>query len=141
MSDITIAHTIRSRPFLTTSAIRRIVSYVLARERVTGSVSVHIVGRTKMQQLNTIYRGVAAPTDVLSFETGEQWSSEIDLGDIFLCQPYIQAQAKRFGVTAVEEASRMLVHGVLHLLGYDHMKEADAVQMFKKQETYLKQCT
>jgi probable rRNA maturation factor len=81
-----------------------------------------------------------APTDVLSFETGTSWG-EVDeeLGDIFLCQEYIRAQAHRFHVSPKEEMIRMLVHGILHLLGYTHEKKKDADRMFSLQEQYVTQ--
>jgi probable rRNA maturation factor len=105
-------------------------------------INVHIIGHTRMQTLNTLYRGISAPTDVLSFETGENWSGEgsQELGDIFICQPYIITQANRFGVTPREEMIRMLVHGTLHLLGYDHEKQKDATRMFALQESYVETC-
>lgn len=137
MADITVRRTIRSRAILSEAIITQVVAAVLKREKIDGSVSVHLVGTKKIASLNAMYRGIDAPTDVLSFETGEQWGNEVDLGDIFLCQPYIIDQAKRFDVPLREEARRMLIHGVLHLLGYDHETEREAAQMFAKQEAYL----
>lgn len=134
---VSVQHTIRTRPLLSQQLCTKVVRALLEAEHRAGDVSVHIVGTTRMRQLNHMYRGVDRPTDVLAFETGEQWGDAEELGDIFLCQPYIIAQAKRFGVSQKEEAIRMLVHGMLHLLGYDHEMEKDAAIMFSKQEDYV----
>lgn len=105
------------------------------------SVRVHFVGTMRMQTLNRTYRGVDRPTDVLSFPLQEDsgfFSQETeDLGDIFLCPLYVIAQAKRYGVSFEQEFFRMVVHGMLHLLGYDHQKKKDAEQMFFVQEQLL----
>jgi probable rRNA maturation factor len=97
-------------------------------------VSVHMIGDRRMTTMNTQYRGKAYATDVLSFPTEDT----DDIGDIFICVPQIIRQSKKFGVTAKEECTRMLVHGVLHLLGYDHQTKHDADKMFSIQEKVVK---
>jgi len=143
MAHVQVYKTIRSRALLSSTRIEHIVCTVLSAEKFrTSTVHVHIIGRTRMQSLNTLYRGISAPTDVLSFESGESWGGEAssELGDVFICQAYIIAQAARFGVTASEEMTRMLVHGTLHLIGYTHEKEKEAKKMFALQEQYVEQC-
>lgn len=121
------------------SLVTHTVACVLKEEaRMDSSVSIHFVGLHKMKTLNYRYRGKDAPTDVLSFGTqGELIGTENDLGDLFLCVPYVKEQAKRFGVSYREECLRMIIHGVLHLLGYDHQEENEAKIMFEKQESLL----
>ncbi len=63
-----------------------------------------------------------------------------DWGDIFICVPQIKRQAKEYGVTYTEELIRMTVHGVLHLLGFDHEKEEDANIMFSLQDRLVLAC-
>lgn len=99
-------------------------------QRRPADVSVHMIGDMRMTKLNAQYRGKSYPTDVLSFPTDDAY----DLGDIFICVPQIIRQSKRFGITAKEECVRMLVHGVLHLLGYDHQTTREANKMFDIQE-------
>lgn len=96
-------------------------------------VSISFVRSAEMRSLNASWRGIDAPTDVLSFEcdgldgAGEQ--DPLELGDVILCPEVIAAQAADFGNTPVEECRLMLVHGLLHLVGYDHMNEDDAAEM------------
>ncbi|HYE59791.1 MAG TPA: rRNA maturation RNase YbeY [Candidatus Kapabacteria bacterium] len=105
-------------------------------------LSVHCVGEKKIRTLNRTYRGLDRPTDVLSFSAleGDKVGIEAaeEVGDIFLCIPYIQRQAKRLGVPYREELTRMLIHGILHAVGYDHMEKKDAEKMFSLQEAILK---
>ena len=105
-------------------------------------VSIHVVGEQRMKTLNSMFRGVERSTDVLSFAVQEgmkipEQEGAVDWGDIFLCPWYVRRQAKRFGVSYKEEFFRMLIHGVLHLHGYDHLKEKDAATMFSLQESIL----
>ncbi len=75
-----------------------------------------------MQALNTQYRGYAQPTDVLSFESGEKdlESGNLYLGDILISYPYVQQQALQLNNTLADELTLMIIHGILHLCGYDH---------------------
>jgi probable rRNA maturation factor len=102
-------------------------------------VTVHVVGERRMRSLNAKYRGKDKSTDVLSFPltTKNPFTPEEELGDIFLCPSYLSRQARRFHVTLEEESVRMLIHGTLHLLGYDHIRPADAQIMLPLQEKLL----
>ncbi len=98
-------------------------------------VSVHAVGEKRMRTLNRLFRGLDRPTDVLSFPISDTPNKDdIDAGDIFICPTYIEKQAKRFNVPFQEEIDRMLIHGILHLRGYDHVTKAQAKKMFALQE-------
>lgn len=135
-----IFSTIKKTAPISRNQMIKAVAYTLKRERVDGTISVHIIGDTKMTQLNRIYRGKNKTTDVLSFPAQEgAWGGkqEHDLGDIFISAAKIRRQAKVWHVTAAEEFTRMLVHGVLHILGYDHITKQEAAVMFGKQEQYL----
>ncbi len=95
-----------------------------------------------MKRLNNQYRGKNTTTDVLSFSLQEGISlsgSNNELGDIFISVPQIKRQAHRLHISVREEFIRMLIHGVLHILGYDHEKEKDAKRMFSIQEKFLTQ--
>lgn len=94
--------------------------------------AVIFVGDARMRTLNRIHRGTDRVTDVLAFQ-GE----EGELGDIVIAVPYVRRQARRFGVPFKEECARMLIHGVLHLLGYDHHQQREASKMFRLQEAVL----
>ncbi len=98
-------------------------------------VSLSVVPNGKMRQLNLEWRDRDAPTDVLSIECEHPDDPDLDdmepcmLGDIVLAPEYIAAQAAQFGTTPADETRLMLVHGMLHLLGYDHMDEGEALVM------------
>ncbi len=93
-----------------------------------------------MRALNHAHRGLNRPTDVLSFSLVDHGSPPPrgDWGDIFVDIPYLERQAKRFGVTPREECARMIIHGVLHLSGHDHVHEGDAKKMFGLQEKLVR---
>lgn len=106
-----------------------------------GDLSVNLVSENKIRELNKQYRGIDRVTDVLSFPLLEKGKSksekECDWGDIFICGAQVKGQAKEYKVSEEEELKRMLVHGVLHLLGFDHQKANEAKKMFKLQEDII----
>jgi probable rRNA maturation factor len=122
--------------------IRKIVEYILKKERKSQfSLSINFVGETKIKSLNKQYRDKDSVTDVISFalQDGKQILEIYELGDIFICHKQIKKQSKEFGVSYKEEMVRVLVHGVLHLLGYDHKNKKDEKRMFFKQEKMVKE--
>jgi probable rRNA maturation factor len=101
----------------------------------TAQLSLSLVGKTRMRSLNRKYRARDYPTDVLAFpmeSMGEQ--QEMFLGDVVICLPVAIEQASRFGNTANQEMLRLLIHGTLHLLGYDHEQSPrEATRMQRKE--------
>ena len=91
--------------------------------------------------MNKEYRGVDRVTDVISFafEDNENfvYNDIRMLGDIFICIPVMKRQAYEYGHSEKRELSFLVVHGLLHLLGYDHMTEEDEKKMFALQELIL----
>lgn len=105
-------------------------------------VSINFVSEKKIRALNKLYRKKDKATDVLSFAVHDGEKAEFagvnDLGDIFICLPVIRRQAKEYKVEFVSELYRMSVHGILHLLGYDHERgKSEEVKMFSLQEKIL----
>jgi len=94
-----------------------------------------------LKSLNLKYRNVDATTDVLSFPSGEvdPDTQAYYLGDIVISLPRAQEQASTEGHPLVDEMLLLVVHGTLHLLGYDHMEPADKVKMQSAQDNILKQ--
>jgi probable rRNA maturation factor len=84
----------------------------------------------EIRRLNRLYRRKDYSTDILSFEGAEETSA----GELVLCLPIIRAQSKRTGLSVRGELGYMIVHGVLHLLGFDHMKKAEEIEMFALQD-------
>jgi probable rRNA maturation factor len=107
-------------------------------------VSVTMVTDATIQELNRTYRGVDQPTDVLSFalrEGDEQPLPAGDwpelLGDVIISLPRAKAQAAEYGHSLERELGYLLVHGILHLLGYDHEDAAGLETMREKEEAVL----
>ena len=94
-----------------------------------------------MLQLNSDYRGIKKSTDVLSFEAGIPVSygeAGNVLGDIVISVPRAESQAEEYGTGFYDEIYRLLIHGILHLSGYDHEdSEYKARKMRKKEEELL----
>lgn len=104
-------------------------------KKLSGSLDIIIVTSQAMRRLNLKWRGINRDTDVLSFawrETDDTNSGP--LGEIYLCPTKIRQQAQDFSVKISEELARVVVHGLLHLVGYDHGVVKDANKMFKLQE-------
>ncbi len=109
--------------------------------QTTADVSLIIAEDAELQALNRQFLGVDAPTDVLSFSVDE---IDVDtgrryLGDVVLSYPRALAQAESAGHSLRDELILLVVHGVLHLLGYDHLQEADKAKMWALQDMLLKQ--
>lgn len=96
-------------------------------------VSLILVNLDEIHKLNLEYRHLDYPTDVISFESGE----EDYLGDIFICIDKVIEQAKLYEHSVNREFAFLLVHGLLHLQGYDHLTKEDESKMFAKQEEVL----
>lgn len=93
-------------------------------------LSIVFVDSKTSQRLNKQYRGKNKPTDILSFSD----LFDDQLGELVLCPQVIVTQARHQGWSQQKEYAYMLLHGVLHLLGYDHEDEEEALQMFKIQD-------
>ncbi len=104
-----------------------------AREAGDCEVSVRIVDAGEIRTLNRDYRGKDQPTNVLSFPAGDVagWPGDVPepLGDIVICARVVQDESARQGKAIPDHWAHLLVHGALHLLGYDHQSETDAEVM------------
>jgi probable rRNA maturation factor len=102
--------------------------------RVTDNVSLAFVGKEEIKKLNKKFRKKNKPTDVLSFDLGEKDY----LGEVIICPEVVKENSSKYKVDFKKEMLKVFVHGVLHLLGYDHEKsEREARKMEDKQEKYL----
>ena len=112
--------------------IRRWIEAVLAAEAETAKVelTVRIVDEAEMAELNARYRHKTGPTNILSFPFEAPPGVELNLlGDLVIAAPVVQREAREQGKTETAHWAHMLVHGTLHLLGYDHLKPAEAEDM------------
>lgn len=102
-------------------------------------VSVIFVGDRKMKELNFKYRGKNSTTDVLSFPyLVKEPSGSVFLGEIIIDLKKVFSQARQYNVTGWQELDRVLVHGILHLIGYDHEKTSQALKMRRIEKEILK---
>ncbi len=104
--------------------------------------NVIIVDNPKIHEINREYRGIDRETDVISFaleddKTFNRTDIRI-LGDIYISIDKVISQSEEYGHSFKRELFFLALHGLLHLLGYDHMKKEDEIIMFGKQEEVLK---
>jgi probable rRNA maturation factor len=93
-----------------------------------------------LRRLNKKYRHIDKVTDVISFalmEGTEHPLATKNLGDIYISIPRTRKQAREYHVSFNEELKRLVIHGLFHLMGYDHIKPIQAAKMQKKEERYI----
>ncbi|OGL65872.1 rRNA maturation RNase YbeY [Candidatus Uhrbacteria bacterium RIFCSPLOWO2_01_FULL_47_24] len=132
------------------SAVKQIVNQAVKIIQCPRNVAISIsfIGDKKMRAINKKYRGKDKTTNVLSFSTltptplpGGEGRVRGDLGDIFISFPEARREAKKYGWIMRYEIARLVLHGFLHLLGYDHEEEKEAKQMEKVEEKVLRKFT
>ncbi len=102
----------------------------------TENISIAFVSPKEMQMLNKKYRKKDKPTDVLSFQKVSDFKDECS--EVVLCPFIIRQETQSSLLPLKKEMANMLIHGILHVIGYDHeLSEADEDAMFKKQAHYL----
>ena len=122
--------------------INNVVEFALKYQKIDNAIfNIIIVDESTIHEINKTYRGKDSVTDVISFaleddKTFIETNYRI-LGDIYICLNKAKAQAIEYGHSFLRELAFLTVHGLLHLLGYDHMKEEDEKVMFKLQEMIL----
>jgi len=133
------------------SFLKKIAKAVLEKEKIKKEVelSIALVGPARIKQINKIYRRKNRITDVLSFPESktqlekfkiEPLQKSQSLGEIVICLREVKKNAKRYKSDFETELARVLIHGTLHLLGYNHEKsEKEAKKMEEKQNYYLSQ--
>jgi len=111
--------------------------------RGKATVGIRLVDDRSIRMLNRIHRGKDKVTDVLSFSATEGLPKAMaagakgELGDIVIALPQVRRQAKAIGRSAKDEFALMVVHGTLHLLGFDHESIGDEEKMFALQHDIL----
>ena len=132
--------------FVNEEFLRKTVEKVLSGEKRedNGELSIALVGEGRMRDINKSYRGKNRVTDVLSF-SGKKTSKEKfvlpaevapGLGEIVICLREVKKNAKKFKVAFNEELIKVLIHGLLHLLGYDHEEDENRAAIMREKEQY-----
>lgn len=121
---------------------RALLEYALKYKKLDNVVfNVIFVDNDTIRNINREYRHIDKVTDVISFalEDNEEITFEFGrlLGDIYISVPRMKEQAKEYGHSEKREMAFLTIHGLLHLLGYDHMTKEDEEVMFKEQELIL----
>lgn len=120
--------------------VREAAVAALKAERAKDAMlSITFVGRGTMSQLNRRYLGHHGPTDVISFGLGRVGRRGAVVGDVYICAEIARENAKVQGISAGEELLRLIIHGTLHVLGYDHPTGAGRTSspMWRRQESIL----
>ena len=130
--ELGLSYAVPRRGVPTSASFRRWAEAALhgARHRKTAELSIRIVGMREGRVLNRQYRGKDYATNVLSFpvELPRGVTSPL-LGDLVICAPVVAREAREQGKSPRDHYAHLTAHGVLHLLGFDHQDERDAVRM------------
>jgi len=122
--------------------INELLNFVIKKENLENCLfNIIIVDNDYIHKLNKEYRGIDRPTDVISFALEDEIDNvKLDfrvLGDIYISLDKTYEQAKLYNHSFLRELSFLTIHGLLHLLGYDHIQKEDEKVMFKKQDELL----
>jgi len=124
------------------NAIRLALKYKNLKVSDPYEVSVIFTNEEGIREINKNYRHIDRATDVISFAFAEGEGAEYApflLGDIFICTDVVATHAGKYGTTFEEEMIFMVVHGILHLLGFDHHKAAERAEMREAEIVVMKQ--
>jgi probable rRNA maturation factor len=137
-SEITVAG--RKLP-IATADVQRIAAGVLEAEGRSATLSVTFLGAERMRQLNLEYKAHDRPTDVLAFPLSDPGGRL--LGDIYICTWVARREAGARGIPLPVEIARLVIHGTLHVLGYDHPEGEGRTTsaMWHRQEDYVRSLT
>lgn len=126
--------------------------YTVLRQEAKIKAELVFDSETEMKELNFAQRGIDSATDVLSFPTldgiknrllmpedckTEMENNYIFIGSIVLCEDRVKAQAKEYGHSEERERTYLIIHGLLHLFGFDHMNKEDKREMREKEKDIL----
>ncbi len=137
---VDVSSTLRRR-VVSLERARKVAILALESERAGNAmISIVFVAARKIGMMNRIYLKKNRPTDVIAFGFGTGSKGGVVVGDIYICPDVARKNAQEMKVSLREELDRLVVHGILHVLGYDH-PESDrriASPMWKRQETILR---
>lgn len=140
MYHITVQRAVVEKSIPSAAKLKRWAKQVLEKKTPTAELTIRIVDEEEMTMLNSTFRKKDKPTNVLSFphDVPAEFNEDVPmLGDIVICAPVIKQEA--LDQAKAEEAhwAHMVVHGILHLLGFDHENDQDAEAMENEEITIL----
>jgi probable rRNA maturation factor len=121
------------------SRLNKIANTVLKNAGVPddSELCISFISDEKMRELNRSYRNIDRTTDVLSFAQGEEGPGYTLLGDVVISLDTARRHSESYGNTFHEEIKKLIVHGILHLLGHDHKKKKETALMREKEAELL----
>lgn len=135
MSHISVQRRVPPAGLPAASSLREWANRALG--HIAGELTIRIVDEAESQELNRRYRGKDRPTNVLSFPYDGDMLDVPVLGDLVICAPVVQREAEEQGRDLRAHWAHMVVHGCLHLLGYDHEQDGDAEVMETRERELL----
>src|SRR6056297_1070587 len=137
---VNVVHEHAEPLLMSEEAIQKCSQLILSKELKAGSYTLSVINCTDsmIRELNNQYRGVDQPTDVLTFTLNDEGLDEpTELGDIFLSIDTIKRQSSYWNNTPEQEYLFMIIHGLLHICGYEHEGPYnEEEEMFKRQKLY-----
>ena len=112
----------------------KIANMVVGAKYKNAEVSIILTDDVEIHEINKTYRNMDKPTNVLSFELGD----DVLLGDIYISYDTVKKEAREQGISFHDHVAHMVVHGMFHLLGYDHLNDQEAMLMEMKEIKVLK---
>ncbi len=121
------------------AAMRRWVRAALPRGATRAALTLRITDEAEMRSLNRRWRGIDRPTNVLSFPLGASGAAAAltPVGDVVLCAPLIRQEAVAAGKSPAAHWAHLIIHGILHVMGYDHAEDEAARAMQEKETAIL----
>lgn len=129
MSQVSVQYGLPRKGLPAASSVRRWVAAALAQQQQSGELCVRLVDESEGRELNRDWRGKDYATNVLSFPAELEIEQQRWLGDLVICAPVVASEALEQNKASKDHYAHLTVHGLLHLLGYDHQEEAEALAM------------
>ncbi|MGI9229800.1 MAG: rRNA maturation RNase YbeY [Gammaproteobacteria bacterium] len=140
LPDITIQKEISDNKLPTSGMLRDIAKQALPEEQAA-EITIRIVDETESKQLNKQWRNIDKPTNVLSFPISAGTDVvPILMGDLVICAPVVEKEADEQNKPLQAHWAHIIIHGMLHLLGYDHIDENEAKTMESREAAIMKKC-
>jgi len=131
-------HNLNKKFRFNSPSLKRLAERILEKEKTKAAVNLIFVNDSYMKKLNSKFRGKNKTTDVLSFPLESDLKGDSPfLGEVYVSSEQAKRQAREYQVSFQKELQRLVAHGVLHLLGYDHKTKKEASEMKKKEEKFL----
>ncbi len=139
MNNIIIQNVSKTRPLATKKQFKKWFAVALSHHKNNHEIVIRLVDTKEITKLNKKYRKKNKPTNIISFQFETPSGVKTNfLGDLVICVPLVKKEARTQGKTIIAHLAHLTIHGVLHLLGFDHKNKKEAVAMETLEIGYLK---